>query len=201
MHGRCEGPLVGQQALGYGFMLGLAEDMLDVVQFGAVGRQVFQVKVLCPQIRESFSYLCPTVDAGIVHDHNTRDAGVRRQGMLQEVDQVLALPGLVSHPLGQGWRCVFGFGIGRSQNHHLVQPLSLGALVRDNGPPSPSAPGAGGGQAGIEACLVEEEEVQLPVVGFFLGSPASPPRLPPVPGPADDAGCTWCAVRWLPSGH
>ena len=37
MHGRREGACVGLEALGHGLVLGLAESVLDVVQFGAVG--------------------------------------------------------------------------------------------------------------------------------------------------------------------
>ena len=102
-----------------------------------------------------------------------RDAAVRRQGVLQKIDQVLALPGAAGRPPGQGRRLFFfGFflfflvvGTGGGQGRQHVHALTLGALVGDFGPAP--APGVGGGQAGAEAGFVQEEEVEGPGAGFF----------------------------------
>ncbi len=103
---------MGLEAVGHGLVLGLAEGVLDVVQFGAVGRQVVQVEVLFQQIRPGLPHLRAAVDGGVVQDHHARDAAVGRQGLLQEGDHVLARPGTVGRPPGQGRRQRLAFGVG-----------------------------------------------------------------------------------------
>ena len=133
------------------------------------------MEILFLQVRQGLPHLLSAVEGGVVHDHHARDAAVRRQGVLQKIDQVLALPGAAGRPPGQGRRLFFfGFflfflvvGTGGGQGSQYVHALSLGALVGDFGPAFAPAPGVGGGQAGAEPVSSRKKRSRAPARAFF----------------------------------
>ena len=79
------------------------------------------------------------VDGGIVEHDHARALAVTGEGVLQEAQQISALPRAGGRPPGQGL-----LGGGTRDGHHVHAPAS-GVLVGHAGPVPAAAPGYGWG--------------------------------------------------------
>ena len=100
-------------------MLERAEGAFNVVQFRAVGRQVPQPDTALGQLPMGLPHRLGTVNADVAQDHHARASHTVGQGLAQEVEAGLPLPGVAYRLPSQGRILVSsGGGQGVRQGGH-----------------------------------------------------------------------------------
>src|SRR5215212_6916273 len=156
----------GVASLGQVVVLDGAEGGLDLVQVGAVGRQVVEVDAPRPEGGAGGAGFLTAMDRAVVqHDHG-RDRHRRQVG--QEGDEVLA-----AQAAGLGDPVEGRVGARLHQGGEGVDAPPFGVLVGDALALALPHPGGGHRLAGREAAFVEVDEPDAAGVGLFLSDPST----------------------------